>query len=152
MIRVVAAAMLAAAAAALILVQMQGTAELAFWEILLLLLVILQYRSIPDRGDPLEVPLFRLPSYEPDRLPRAIATSELAVVDAATGYLSPNRRLRPALMRIADHRLGRLGVEARSAAAVEALGEAEWNLLFHESDQPVAVEELESLVRRLERL
>ncbi len=152
MIRVVVGAAVAAAVAAFILIQMQGATQLALWEGLLVLLVGLQYRGIPNRGDPLEVPLFTVPPPDLSRLPRAIATSELMVVDATSGYLSPNRRLRPGLKRIAEHRLDRHGLKVDSPAAMEMLGEREWNTLMGPGDDPMPVEELERLVVGLEKL
>lgn len=152
MIRLVLAAAAAAAVAAFILIQMQGATELALWEGLLVLLVGLQYRGIPNRGDPLEAPLFKIPAPDFSRLPRAIATSELMVVDATSGYLSPDRRLRPGLKRIAEHRLDRHGVSVDSAEAVQLLGEREWNTLMGRGDEAMPAEELEMLVTGLEKL
>lgn len=152
MIRLVAGAAIAAAVAAFILSQMQGATELALWEGLLVLLVGLQYRGIPNRGDPLEVPLFTAPAPDVSRLPRAIATSELMVIDATSGYLSPDRRLRPSLKRIAEHRLDRHGLGIESAGAVDLLGEREWNTLMRTGDEAVPVEDLELLVAGLEKL
>ena len=152
MIRLVVGAGVAAAIAAFILMQMQGATQLALWEGLLVLLVALQYRGIPNRGDPLEVPLFTVPPPDLSRLPRAIATSELMVVDATSGYLSPNRRLRPYLERIAGHRLDRHGLSIDSPAAMELLGEREWNTLMGAGDGSMPVEELELLVAGLEKL
>ena len=152
MIRLVVGAGAAAAIAAFILIQMQGATELALWEGLLVLLVGLHYRGIPNRGNPLEVPLFEVPAPEFSRLPRAIAASELMVVDATSGYLSPDRRLRPGLKRIAEHRLDRHGVSVDSAQAVELLGEREWNTLMGRGDGAMPAGELEMLVTRLEKL
>lgn len=152
MIRLLLWASLAAGAAAIILVQAKGTAEIAFWEVLLLLLLVLQYRRIPGASDPTEPPLFRLPAYDPPRLPRSVATSELAVIDATTGYLSPNRRLRPMLQRIAGHRLERSGYDLSSPRVVEFLGLENWETLMAESDQPVSIEGLDALVKRLEEM
>ncbi|MEX1037945.1 MAG: hypothetical protein WDZ96_03705 [Acidimicrobiia bacterium] len=152
MIRLVLGALLAAVAAAFILIQMQGAVELALWEALLVLLVALQYRGIPNRGDPLEVPLFSIPPPDLSRLPRAIASSELMVVDATSGYLSPDRRLRPGLRRIAEHRLDLHGVRLDSSEAVGLLGEKDWNTLMRSGDEAVQAEELESLVTGLEKL
>ncbi len=152
MIRLLLWASLAAGAAAVILVQAKGTAEIAFWEVLLLLLVVLQYRRIPGTSDPSEPPLFRLPAYDPPRLPRSVATSELSVIDATTGYLSPNRRLRPMLQRIAGHRLERSGYDLHSPQAVEVLGRENWETLTGTGDDPVSVEGLNALVNRLEEM
>ena len=152
MIRLVVGAAAAAAVAAFILIQMQGATELALWEGLLVLLVALQYRRIPSRGDPLEVPLFKVPAPGFSRLPRAIAISELMVVDATSGYLSPDRRLRPGLKRIAEHRLDRHGVSIDSAQAMELLGEREWNTLMGTGGEAVPVEDLELLITGLEKL
>lgn len=152
MIRLVFWAMVAAAAAALILFQLRGAAELALWEGLILLLVALQYRGIPSRGDPLEVPLFGLPRPDTQRLPRSIASSELMVIDATNGHLSPDRRLRPALRMIAEHRLDRRGVRLDSPQALELLGQQQWDTLMLGGDDAVNVERLDSLVTGLEKL
>ena len=152
MIRLVLGAAAAAAVAAFILIQMQGATELALWEGLLVLLVGLQYRGIPNRGDPLEVPLFTAPAPDLSRLPRAIATSELMVIDATSGYLSPDRRLRPSLQRIAEHRLERHGLSIESAGAMELLGEREWNTLMGTGEEAVPVEDLDLLLTGLEKL
>lgn len=152
MIRILLWAVLAAVAAGVILVQLQGTAELAVWEILLVGLVALQYRVIPDREDPFERPLFSLRVPDPRRLPRDVASMELAVVDATTGYLDPNRRLRPALKRIAEHRLNRRGLTLQSELAADALGEAQWETLMGSGNNPVTSAEVEALVKRLEDL
>lgn len=152
MIWVVLRAVAAAALAGLILYQMRGMAELAFWEVLLLVVVVLQYREMPDRGDPLEVPLFRLPAPDPGRLPRAVATAELAVVDATSGYMSPDRRLLPTLRRIAQHRLDRQGIEIGSPEASEMLGEEAWKFLTGDGEGVAALDELTELVAELEKL
>lgn len=152
MIRLVLGAAAAAALAAFILIQMQGATELALWEGLLVLLVGLHYRRIPSRGDPLEAPLFKVPAPDSSRLPRAIAISELMVVDATSGYLSPDRRLRPGLKQIAEHRLDRHGVKIDSPQAVALLGEREWNTLMGKGDEAMPAEELEILVTGLEKL
>ena len=152
MIRLVAYAIGAGALAALILVQMQGTMELTFWELLLIALVLFQYRGIPHRGDPLEVPLFTIPPYEPERLPRSLANTELAVVDAVSGYLSPERRLRPALRRLADHRLSMHGKSLGRDATETLLGPEGLALLESQDDAAIDEDDLAELVARLERL
>lgn len=152
MIRLVASASLAAGAAALVLYQFQGTTELAFWEVLILVLVFLQYRSIPERGDPLSTPLFRLPDQESVRLPRTLASLELAVIDSTTGYVSPNRRIRPIVDRIARHRLGHRGLDLDSPQAKATLGEAQWLTLMNTSDDALTTSDLEALVTEIEKL
>jgi hypothetical protein len=152
MIRLVVWALVAAGAAALILFQFRGAAELALWEGLVLLLVALQYRGIPNRGDPLEVPLFALPTPDLQQLPRSIASTELMVIDATSGHLSPERRLRPALRRIAEHRLDLRGVRLDSPEAAELLGRQQWDTLMLSGDEAAKAEDLDSLVTGLERL
>jgi hypothetical protein len=151
-IRLVVWALVAAGVAALILFQFRGAAELALWEGLVLLLVALQYRGIPNRGDPLEVPLFALPTPDLQQLPRSIASTELMVIDATSGHLSPERRLRPALRRIAEHRLDLRGVRLDSTEAAHLLGRRQWDTLMLSGDEAVKAEELDSLVAGLERL
>lgn len=152
MIRILIWAALAAGAAGLILVQMRGTAELALWEVLLVLLVVLHYRVIPDRDDPFEKPLFTLAVAEPRRLPREVAGMELAVIDATSGYLGPDRRLRPSLQRIAEHRLARFGAELDSRSALDILGDVEWETLMSKGEDALSPDDLEALVSRLEEL
>lgn len=152
MIRLVVWAALAAGAAAFILYQFQGIAELAFWEILLLILVFLHYRTIPERGDPLSGPLFRLPEYSPMRLPRTLASTELSVIDATTGYVSPDRRLRPMLQRIASHRLGKHGIALESPGAEQLLGAEPWRTLMETGDYALTRDDVEALVQNLESL
>ncbi|HEY5890568.1 MAG TPA: hypothetical protein VIW94_07700 [Acidimicrobiia bacterium] len=152
MIRLLLVAALAAGAAALILYQFQGTTELALWEILLVVLVFFQYRAIPERGDPLSEPLYRLPENNPARLPRTLASMELAVIDATTGYVAPDRRLRPTLQRIASHRLGRHGMTLESVRAKALLGDDAWKVLTASGDESVSSESLEALVQKLESL
>jgi hypothetical protein len=152
MIRLIAGALLAAGAAGFILSQFQGTAELAVWEILLLLVVFVQYRRIPDRGDPLSEPLFRLPKHEARRLPRAIASTELAVIDATTGYVTPDRRLLPMLNRIAGHRLGRHGMTLASVEAASKFSPPGWALLNTEGAASADLDDLDALVSDLEKL
>lgn len=152
MTRLILGAVLAAVAAGLILAQFQGTTELAIWEILLLVVVFLQYRRIPDRGDPLSEPLFTLPKYEPVRLPRELASVELSVIDATTGYVNPDRRVRPMLRRIAEHRLRRHGLDLESSEAAERFGPGGWKMLNAEGDGALDLHELEALVSDLEKL
>lgn len=152
MMKILVWAVLAAIAAAAILIQTQGTTELALWETLLLVLVALQYRVIPDRYDPLEKSLFNFALPEPRRLPRDVASMELAVVDATTGYLDPDRRLLPALRRIAAHRLSRQGAALESELAYSLLGELPWRTLMNQGDGSMSSDDLEALVSRLEEI
>lgn len=152
MIRLLVGAILAAGVAALILDQFQGITELAFWEMLLLLLVFFQYRTIPERGDPMSEPLFRLPEHNPPRLPRAPASIELSVIDATSGYVTPDRRIRPTLQRIASHRLGKHGMTIDSPKGKALLGSDEWETLTRSGDDFISNERLEALVQRLESL
>jgi hypothetical protein len=75
---------------------------------------------------------------------------ELAVIDATSGYLPPDRRLRPLLQRIARHRLAARGIEFDSAAGRDRLGAESWNLLNREGDDSVDSTELLALVDTLE--
>lgn len=152
MTRLILGAVLAAGAAGLILAQFQGTTELAIWEILLLVLVFLQYRRIPDRGDPLSDPLFTLPTYNPPRLPRELASVELSVIDATTGYVNPDRRLRPMLRRLAEHRLGQHGLDLESKEAAERFGPGGWTILNTDGEPSIELNDLEALVSDLEKL
>lgn len=152
MIKVLLWALAAAGAAGLILVQMQGTAELALWEVLLVLLVVAQYRLIPDRDDPLEKPLFSWAVAEPRRLPREVASMELSVIDAITGYLGPDRRLRPSLQKIAEHRLARLGAQLDSKKASDILGGTQWATLMRKGEDVLSPDDLEALISRLEEI
>jgi hypothetical protein len=75
---------------------------------------------------------------------------ELGVIDAASGHLSPERRLQPTLRRIAAHRLRRLGVDFDTPNAVVLLGEEEWSWLADPGEEAPSPETLEKIVSRLE--
>ena len=77
---------------------------------------------------------------------------ELAVLDATTGYLGPDRRLRPALARIAEHRMSRLGHKLDSQAGLELLGKQQWNTLMSRGEDSMSAKDLEALVSRLEEI
>jgi hypothetical protein len=74
------------------------------------------------------------------------------VMDATSGHLSPERRLRPALRRIAEHRLDLRGIRLDSPEAAELLGQHPWDTLMANGDEATKAEELDLLVTRLETL
>lgn len=118
----IARAVLVAAVAALALSQLDGGEELLAWELVLLGIVIWELRRLPGRHPADDPPLFDLQSEEPRRLPRAVSSIELGVIDAVSGHLSPERRLQPTLRRIAGYRLRRLGVDFDTPDAVGLSG------------------------------
>jgi hypothetical protein len=143
-------AVLVAAVAALALSQLDGGEELLVWELVLLGIVSWELRRLPGRHPADDPPLFDLQPEEPRRLPRAVSSMELGVIDAASGHLSPERRLQPTLRRIAAHRLRRLGVDFDTPNAVVLLGEEEWSWLADPGEETPSPEMLETIVSRLE--
>lgn len=152
MIRLIVQALLAGVAAAFLLLQLSQTQELLAWELLLLALLVWQLREIPGRTDVFVPPLFDFDPPDKARLPRTVSATELATVDALSGYMSPERRLRPMLTGIANHRLRRRGIPLDSSAAVEQIGEESWRWLASASDEAPESKELERLITRLENL
>ena len=152
MTRLIVQALLAGVAAAFLLLQLSRTEELLAWELLLLALLVWQLREIPGRTDVLVPPLFDFDPPDKARLPRTVSATELTTVDAVSGYMSPERRLRPMLTRIANHRLRRRGIPLDSPAAVSQIGEASWRWLMSASDEAPEAKELERLITRLEDL
>jgi hypothetical protein len=149
--RLVARAVVVGAVSAFALTQLESEQELVVWELLLLGVVIWSMRGLPGViGD--DAPLFDLSPAEQRRLPRAVSSMELGVIDALSGHLGPERRLQPTLKRIAVHRLQRRGIEFESPAARGAIGEQEWSWLAHPTKEPPAAETIESIVSRLETL
>ncbi len=152
MIRLIVQALLVGVAAAFLLLQLSQTQELLAWELLLLALLVWQLREIPGRTDVFVPPLFDFDPPDKARLPRTVSATELATVDALSGYMSPERRLRPMLAGIANHRLRRRGIPLDSPAAVEQIGEESWRWLTSASDEAPESKELERLITRLENL
>lgn len=152
MIRLIVQALLVGVAAAFLLLQLSQTQELLAWELLLLALLVWQLREIPGRTDVFVPPLFDFDPPEKARLPRTVSATELATVDALSGYMSPERKLRPMLTGIANHRLRRRGIPLDSPAAVEQIGEESWRWLMSASDEAPESKELEGLITRLENL
>lgn len=152
MSRLLARAVVVSVVAAIALTQLDNEQELLAWEILLLGIVIWEMRGIPGGRFGDDPPLFDLSPVEPRRLPRAISSSELSVIDAISGYLGPDRRLQPALLRIAMHRLHRQGMELDSPAAALALGESEWSWLASPTSEAPSADMLDRVVSSLERL
>ncbi|HSK06177.1 MAG TPA: hypothetical protein VK990_01570, partial [Acidimicrobiia bacterium] len=142
-------AVLVAGVAALVLSQLDGGVELLVWELVLVGIVIWELRRLPGRHPADDPPLFDLEPDEPRRLPRAVSSIELGVIDAVSGHLSPERRLQPTLRRIASHRLGRLGIGFDTSDAVGLLGEEEWSWLADPGEESPAPETIEKIVSRL---
>jgi len=151
--RIVIRAVLAGALAAVLLVELQQSSKLLAWEILLLVLLIWQMRDVPGLVDDRAHPLFESSrDRERSRLPRAVSAAELAVSDSLAGHMSPERRLRPVLRRLAEHRLGRHGILLDSPGAADRLGEPGWLWLMSGSEEPPDRAVLEQLVGRMEQL
>jgi hypothetical protein len=152
MTRLLGRAVLVGVVTAIALTQLQDEQVLLAWEALLIAIVIWQMREIPTGELIDDPPLFDLSPREHAQLPRVVSSAELTVIDALTGHLGPDRRLQPALMRIAIHRLLKRGIDFDSEAAARALGETEWSWLTNPTDKSPGVETLESVVSKLERL
>jgi hypothetical protein len=152
MIRLLLSALVAGVLASTLLVQLSQTRELLAWELLLLALLVWLLRELPGRGDTFSRSLFDLDPADHTRLPRVVSTTELAVVDAVSGYVSPDRRLRPMLNRMASHRLARHGLTMDSPESVAKIGESNWLWLTSSSDAQLELDELERIVARLEDL
>ena len=152
MSRLLAQAVLVATATGAALTQLDNTQEPLVWELLLVGVVIWQIRGLPGVLAAADNPLFDLTPSEPRRLPRAVASMELSVIDAISGHLGPERRLQPSLERIAAHRLQRQGIDFSSPRAVAALGEEEWSWLATPTRKPLSPEMLETIVARLEEM
>lgn len=152
MIRLLVRAVLVAAVAGIALTQLQDEQQFLAWELVLIGLVIWQIRDLPSARFRQDRPLLVFPARERAHLPRVVSTAELSVIDALSGHLGPDRRLQPALRRIAAQRLHRVGVDLASSAARDALGEETWVWLNQASGEALDVETLEAVVSRLERL
>lgn len=152
MTRLLAKAALMSVLAAAALVQLESGRELLVWELILLAIVIWEMRGLPGAVPGEDRALFDVTPREPYRLPRAVSTIELNVIDAISGHVEPERRLQPVLRRIATHRLGRGGLDLESPAAPAALGDEAWSWLAEPAREPPSVEALETLVSRLEGL
>jgi len=152
LIRLIGRALVAGVVAALLLLQLSRTQELLAWELLLVALLLWQLREIPGRTDVFTPPLFDFDPPGKPRLPRTVSATELTAVDAVSGYMSPERRLRPTLRLLAKHRLGRHGIAFDSPSAVERIGEESWRWLMSTSDEVPETKDLEMLVARLEKL
>jgi hypothetical protein len=74
------------------------------------------------------------------------------VLDALTGRTGPDRRLQPALRRIAEHRLNRQGLDLGSPAASALLGEREWTWLATATAEAPDPDLIDELVSKLESL
>lgn len=153
MSRLLIRALLVAGVAAVALTQLDNEQELLAWELVLLGVVIWEMRALPgssvDVNDP---PLFDLSPREQRRLPRAVSSMELSVLDVVSGHLGADRRLHPTLKKLAVHRLRGQGVDFDTPAAVKALGEDEWAWLSDTPREEPTMETLEAVVSRLEEL
>ena len=152
MTRIVTQALVAGAIAAVLLLQLKETQELFAWEILLGLILIWMLSRLPGRVDRGAVPLFDFERRGTSRSPRSLASVEFVVIDALQGYLSPERRLRPTLRRLASHRLRRRGYSLNTARAAEELGEKNWRWLMSEDDVVPDPNRVDDLLTKLEAL
>lgn len=152
MSRILARALVAAAVAALALSQLERGTELLVWELLLLGVLAWMLRGLPESPSAADPPLFDLSRPEPGRLPRAVSSTELSVIDVVSGHLGPERRLQPLLQRLARQRLAKKGIELDSPAAVAELGEQGWTWLADPGGDTTSEDDLAEIVTRLERL
>ncbi len=137
---------------ALVLTRLEADQQLVFWELVLLGVLVWQMRDLPSAGDVRDPPLFALSPTEPARLPRSVVNQELSALDAVSGHLAPERRLQPALRRLADHRLMRHGARIDSERGRELLGEDTWAWLTSAAPDAPGPEDLDSMVSRIEAL
>jgi hypothetical protein len=152
MIRLLARATILAVVAGFALTRLLDEQRLLAWELVLIGIVFWQIRDMPSARVIEDRPLLDLSRREPTRLPRGVSSTELSVLDALGGHLGPERRLQPALHRIAAQRLTRSGIYLESPAARDVLGEKEWAWLTTTSAEDLDIETLESVVSRLEGL
>jgi hypothetical protein len=152
MTRLLARAILVSATTALVLLQVDSDRQLVFWELVLITVLVWQMRELP-RGEGEKGPsLFDLTRAETPRIPRAVVGHELAVLDALSGHMAPERRLQPALRRIAAHRLERVGVDLRGEEARRRLGHESWVWLTGTSPSPPDTVSLGTMLSRIEEL
>lgn len=137
---------------ALVLTRLDADQQLVFWELVLIGVLVWQMRDLPSAGDVKDPPLFGMSQAEPTRLPRSVVNQELSALDAVSGHLAPERRLQPALRRLADHRLGRHGARIESERGREILGEETWSWLTSAAPHAPDPDELDSMVSRIEAL
>ncbi len=135
---------------ALILTRLATDQQLVFWELVLLVVLFWQMRELPRGATQREPALFDLRSPEPPRLPRAVVGQELAVLDAVSGHLAPERRLQPSMRRIAAHRLGKVGIDIGTEDARSRLGDETWNWLMAPSPVQPDIDTLDRVVDRIE--
>ncbi len=134
----------------LILTRLATDQQLVFWELVLLVVLFWQMRELPRTGIRRGPALFAFGSSEPPRLPRAVVGQELAVLDAVSGHLAPERRLQPSLRRIAAHRLDKVGVDIATEEARSRLGPETWDWLMAPSPGPPDIDELDQVVASIE--
>ena len=152
MTRIVLQALGAGGVAAVLLLQLKETQELFAWEILLGSLLIWMLSRLPGKPELDDPPLFDLGHRGGSRSPRTLASTEFLVIDALQGYLSPERRMRPALRRLASHRLERHGLDIEAARSVSLLGEENWRWLMSDDDEVPDPKVVDGLLTRLEAL
>lgn len=147
--RFLALAVVTAAVAALLLLQLTNEIEVAAWEILLALMLLILMRVLPRKSRGASVPpLFGGDPRLETHAPRSVASFELAAVHAFSESPGADRRLRVLMRRIASHRLRRSGIRPGSARAAELIDPS----LFAESRQPLTGPQIERIVEQMEAL
>lgn len=148
MTRVIVFVLVVAGIAAVLLFQLQTTAELVAWEVLLLLVLIVLVRLFPRAGREPAPPLFGSRRRETPRPPRSVSSYELAAVHAFSESPGADRRLRGFMRRIAGHRLRQKGIVPGGARSDELIDAA----LFVDSLEPMSASRINKIVDQLEKL
>jgi hypothetical protein len=147
--RFAALGVVAAGLAALLLLQLRDEAEVAAWEILLALLLLVLLRVFPSKGRATSVPpLFGGDRQVDTHAPRSVASFELAAVHAFSESPGADRRLRVLMRRVAAHRLRRSGVRPGSARASELIDP----VLFADDRAPLTGSQIERIVDQMEAI
>ncbi len=148
MTRYIGFAVVIGAMAAALLVQLNETAELVAWEVLLVLLLVILIRLFPRHGQSLTPPLFGGSKKEEPHSPRQVASFELAAVHAFSESAGADRRMKSQLRRIAGHRMRRRGIRPGSPYAAEVIDP----VLFDDRLRPLSRIQIERIVNQMENL
>lgn len=148
MIRLVAVGVVVVGAAAIVVVQLDGTAELVAWEVMLATAVVaLSWSRWPSGPDPAGALIDARPML-PVRRPRSLAAVEVEVSGAVNETLAMAEQVRRRLMTLATDMAGEDLDEERGR---ELIGVSGWAILTGDSDV-MELTDIESIVDRLEQL
>jgi hypothetical protein len=150
MIRLLLRASLVGLVAGFALTQLETAYHLLAWEFLLVAVAVWEMREMPSEQAVEVRPLFTRRSAEPARLPRVISSTELMVMDAVSGRVTPDVRLQASLRQIASHRLLKRGIAMDTQAAVDSIGAEHWRWLMTPVAEVRDLAFMEGLVSTLE--